>query len=487
MLLTFQFSLTDLRKFVKTETAILQRPDWPSPQNNEFLRGAGKVVFRPKGGVSIIGEGQICNVKKAFSFDIPPSVVITHKINNKIEKIRCNVVFMQFYSDGIALAKYEIGLRPELPNDKNIKNINLEEMVKSIYASRCHIKTNSGPKKSCTFHEFCKLLPQHYIYATTKQNSNVSYKNWWVESSIPTVYVESDSSDLFQIDDEYKSRSLGDDSSFDLTHRVLNLNKVEFPIRLWHCHNKSKDITTIQNVRKLRLLILRFHAEQESFGCVLRVISSDKLSLEDKSLQTKYLQEFLCRIIKKIKKDKLRLESKSDEVFDEARNIFLDLSGGSVDDKFRKLELQININSQVLRDLRLVYESLNKEDNKVTNNTYNMQNNKGMINISKKMNKVNMHIENMVGSSDSEKQLTDIFEALSSKVASLATTQEEVAPELLENLDILVGEFDKEEEVRNQKLIDISLDGLTEAAKKVGAIGAPILDLLTKLMPIIAV
>src|SRR5438552_1862856 len=109
MLLSIQFPLADIRCFLSEQIPLLGRPTWPSAYPDvDFVRSFGSVRTRRLGGLpGWIGEHSLCEANRALR------VLGTGKwMDGEIPGITIpyQLKFRRFYSDGLAVGKFEVGI-----------------------------------------------------------------------------------------------------------------------------------------------------------------------------------------------------------------------------------------------------------------------------------------------------------------------------------------------------------------------------------------
>ena len=78
MLLSIQFPLADIRRFLQTRTGCIDQPEWPLPavrpefpQNAPFVRSFGQIKPRMLGGLAFWGEDLICEATRLVRWQKP--------------------------------------------------------------------------------------------------------------------------------------------------------------------------------------------------------------------------------------------------------------------------------------------------------------------------------------------------------------------------------------------------------------------------------
>src|SRR5215469_2630372 len=110
MLLSIQFPLADVRRFLQTTTGRIERPEWPSPlirpefpENAPFVRGFGEIQQRVLGGLTFWGEDLICNAANVIKWLKPNS----YPLSSNGFVLPLEIAFRRFFFDGTAVGKYE--------------------------------------------------------------------------------------------------------------------------------------------------------------------------------------------------------------------------------------------------------------------------------------------------------------------------------------------------------------------------------------------
>lgn len=288
MLAHVQFPITDFRSF--SDSSRLTVPSWPAPlQDEEFIRGAGTVRYRPSGGLAgWIAEDKCCNARRALRLR-------ASKLTGQgVESLRLSVAFRRFYFDGLAVGKLEIGfsvdnISPELELD-DLLNALIEVPVCVPKPGTPISTTDKTPLLDAgdAFAEF-------YVSATTKHGAPANEKD--VCAGTMSVFVTAREAELPSTKLPGKARAI--------ELKTLGLRLFHWwkdvrgrSVHIWVC--LLGDMADETETRKLRVYLLRMNAESDSLTRILKAIAENKLAPAAKSPAGEALQSYLNDATKNI-------------------------------------------------------------------------------------------------------------------------------------------------------------------------------------------
>lgn len=191
-----QFPLADSRTFLQEETGHLVRPVWPTPNaDHDFIRSIGIVRERPRGGLTgWVSENVFCQANRAIQFQGSPNGLPQAELNFEDPHLSIGIAYKRFFSDGYAVAKFEIGftIRSHSEEYALSHNDSFEKLARHILNLRVRIRDSSGKVISGPLLQAGKHLARLYLFNTTKTEwSERKQPNiWWVEPCKPVLLAE---------------------------------------------------------------------------------------------------------------------------------------------------------------------------------------------------------------------------------------------------------------------------------------------------------
>ena len=175
--------------------------------------------------------------------------------------------FRRFNSSGV-VARMEIAARIELqPSEQELDFNRGVAILRSLLSLAIAVRIGKGTPKSTSLLEAGMPLAAHYLHATTSRGENaVQPKAWWFSHGVPTVVIDCP-----------ESASL-----MALPHSSLVFESMEAHASVWHSWlqfgNQQVGVWVLKRqanmnddaLRRLRVHLLRFHAERECLRLVLQ-------------------------------------------------------------------------------------------------------------------------------------------------------------------------------------------------------------------------
>jgi hypothetical protein len=272
MLLTLQVPLADLRPFVSTPTGRLTKPHWLNPViGEEFVRGVGPVCARRRGGIRPWpGEDNYVDASSLVRFRVPLATLAGESGHRALRSFQ--PVFRRLFSNGEAVTRYELGLA-NLKREKIGRNatICLRRELLGL-----NVMVPEGPAIT-SVHELLRVGPalaRAVMVATTAQEATPDA--WWLTASRPVLLVEC-------ADWERPEVGVFHGKSIPTSALALRDIDVYFGAASWaydfdawivsHAPGANRD-----DRRKLRLHLVRLHAERETLKVVLRALADGRLA-----------------------------------------------------------------------------------------------------------------------------------------------------------------------------------------------------------------
>ncbi len=263
MLLSFQFPFLDIRSFINNPTYRLECYDINHPVylNQEFIRSFGSIKERFNSNQT--AERYYCTANKAVVLDEKNSFIYG---NNR--KFNTKYVFKRFFSNGIN-CRLDLGVKNILHSKYSYEY--LKEIIISILNSKAKVK-----KSNIKLYNIGKALSELYIHSTTqkpkKNIKEVSPK--WVINGNPMLLIEVEDNYLgnlptsFQLVETNELKQWG----VSLYYTIINNKEKTINLSTWvlcKSRNCNKD-----NIRNLRIYLMKMHQERECFCNLISAIRS---------------------------------------------------------------------------------------------------------------------------------------------------------------------------------------------------------------------
>lgn len=302
MIVVFQVPIADSRLFVGTDTGRLYRPNWPSPSADvEFIRSFGPIRARRRGGVpGWVAESEICDAHRALKIPEYP----TDRSAFRDKPVHAKPLFRRFYFDGLAVGKFEIGIQISglrLPWVRS--KIPLLKLLQDLLHHKVYVRVSKHSHIECNLGKIGPHLANLYRMSTTKVSwSNASVPNWWVRAGPPMLFVQPAIDDEIAISQEARDViTLVSDYGILLSHDWVNYNGSY--LRTWI--HRDVIIRGIQRnffevARRIRIYLIRIHAEHECLRLVLQNITEKNLLPSPRSDRSNLLQFYLNKATSRI-------------------------------------------------------------------------------------------------------------------------------------------------------------------------------------------
>jgi len=295
MLFTLQIPFADSRPFLNSGPARLSMPSWPIPiPENEFVRCFGAVHARARGvPVGGVFSEDFYFASSAAAIKFPE---LGHgTVGPAPARLHPRCAFRRFFCDGGPVSRVEIGLACE--GAQTLDGSGVLSAVRDILdlptmVSQCNGSWQRQPLRRQGAH-----LAKLYVQATTctagmKQGPGTSA----VWAGLPTMVIEYDT-DLPHNMSEItgapeRSSQVKPDAVGGLAVGHFTLVLEGRSIGVWMIGRSRENRDT---ARRLRLCLLRLHAEQQVLSQALRWIANGTLEYQPKTPAADRLEEYLNR------------------------------------------------------------------------------------------------------------------------------------------------------------------------------------------------
>ena len=295
MLFTIQFPFADARPFQSTGPARLSMPSWPLPiPGNEFVRCFGAVHSRARGvPVSGVFSEDFYFASSASAIKFPR--LGTGTVGPPAVRLHPRCAFRRFFCDGGPVSRVEIGLACK--GTRPLDGDGVLATVRNVLDLPSEVSQCKGAGQNQPLRRQGSALAKLYAQATTstkgiKQGAAMSS----VWAGLPTVVIEYDSDLPYNLSEiagkpvrstEVKSDAVG---GLTVSHFTLVLEGRN--IGVWMIGHTRQNRDT---ARRLRLCMLRLHAEQQVLSQTLRWVANGTLQYQPKTLAGDRFEEYLNR------------------------------------------------------------------------------------------------------------------------------------------------------------------------------------------------
>lgn len=273
MFAVVQVPLTDVRRFVAGATGRIDKPSWPLAEpDREFVRAFGVVRQRRRGGAGTwVGEDQFATANRAARLAPVPDAPEVVK-------------FRRLFNDGNISVRLEVGFGERYPSENGAR---LQESAFRTLVRNCLDRKIDIPSKSeviaVRLGSYGGRLAQRYLGATTlRQNGQPGVTEpWWVDDGRPMVVVEYQSDVQHQLPAQGRSIARLEKDGIELSHFWADYGGQTTGVWLL---GYSLTGSNSEQVRRLRLHLLRLHALRESLKYTLRCVRAGRLAVGGKGV-----------------------------------------------------------------------------------------------------------------------------------------------------------------------------------------------------------
>jgi hypothetical protein len=306
MLVILQFPLAELRPFLSINTRKLHRPAWPVPKpGRDFVRGFGSLCKRSLGGLeNWPGEDYYCEAAHAFRLaDGWRRGVETS--TGSFARVRC--AFRRLLADGAAVARVEIAF--DFKEHDYLEQLDAAQCsqvlrgVAEIPVRVVLVRETESIKdrvRGVILASSGKILAAHFLNSTTMRCPGDVFhpQAFWVQVCEPLMVVQHLRGQISRFPRYTREVNV---SGEDIELRYLRYPFGQIECSIWFLGmnpgiNKSF-------ARRLRLHLLRLHAELECLRQVLRSIVETEIPIVLRSAACDNLQRYLADSIRLLSKE----------------------------------------------------------------------------------------------------------------------------------------------------------------------------------------
>jgi hypothetical protein len=490
LLAVFQFPLADLRRFVSDDTHRLAKPAWPFPRpGKDFVRSFGNLCRRPLGGVeNWPGEDFYCEAARGLRMadGWQKKVASSSKLDGQV---RC--AFRRLLSDGLGITRVEVAF--DLRESDLLKQVDAVQSLRRFCEIPVQVRQVSSDSSKDRWDPQTLLpligssLARHYLQCTTKREEHAfEPKRWWVQSCEPLLIVQHLQGQLDRLPAACRKVDL---STLDTELRHLRWSFAGDSFSVWLLGFKpgvNKDFA-----RRLRLHVLRLHAEYEILRQTLRSIVERELILAPRTESCDNLQLYLQKSIGLLSKESRFGVRQSDllKTVVESQDI---LTPGQKETLLSQTQaLRGNIKKAVERFTQSPVPHITFESNYVQIDKFgenDMSDHSISFGDNATVSSSNLTAATKIQSSsiavnasDATPEIKALLEQLHSAVTEMTR---HLAPQEASNAARDLSQFSQEvtAERPRKQWYELSAQGLLEAAKAVGGAALPVVSIVTSIL-----
>ena len=326
MFVVLQHPFADLRSFDQPdECHRVRNPPWPlGTEGVNFVRSSGSIQPRRGGGVAEWeGEDRYADASSALRF---PDDMAHLQLGPEALAARCGYSFRRFYSQGMT-ARVEIGLR--LSSEAGVST-DADKLWRDALFAWLSLEVAVGPRGNraapARLIDTGGALAKHFLRASTYRHKlplrpDPPVPQWWFQAGIPSLIVETLQGEPLALPPHTRPVGIAPELG-TLQHAWLQIGVRR--VSAWFLASTGKDPAAL---RRLRIHLLRLHAERETLRAVLTAVTQHKLEIEKDAALSDAVQLYLNDAIRAIERP-ARFGVEQTEMIDVARAAFGDLFAG---------------------------------------------------------------------------------------------------------------------------------------------------------------
>jgi hypothetical protein len=290
MLIAGVIPFADARPFLTLETGHLTAPTWPLPEpRRQFIRAVGQVLERRRGGVDPwAGEDTYCDAAGALRL-VPPAGPTPIPVSGGTARLAC--AFRRFFADGRAVSRIEAGFTTRLRR-KGKHPLSAEDVlaiVRGVMALPVAIPSSDRPK-TVAFAQAGEPLAQFILASTTKRTSPaITIEPWWMHPGEPLFLAEHGAGHVASLRRRSVESAPLAEAGIELAYAlVTGPGNQDYGLWLLGLAPNTDRV----KLRRLRIHLLRLHAEREALKQLLRLMSQKKLDPSSDEAQS-YISDAL--------------------------------------------------------------------------------------------------------------------------------------------------------------------------------------------------
>lgn len=300
MFILVQLPFADARGFV-AGTERLPKPPWPLVEpDRDFVRAVGQIRERRRGGVTPwVGEETYCDARRALRIEPNDSTA---------QRGRCRL--RRYHSDGRALARIEVGIavRASASRNSSSRRPGAQPSITAgdapttapqllVGALSLSFRTPAGEGSvSGNLLELRTPLARHLLRSTTRVRTDGTFspEEWWLHPTPPLVVVECGAHEGLTPPQSARRVPIAEEHGIVLYTLTVALAKTT--AKIWWLHTERS--ASCDTIRRLRVHLLRLHADRVTLRHVLRLVALERLDTNRGAESFDRLQRYLlttCR------------------------------------------------------------------------------------------------------------------------------------------------------------------------------------------------
>ncbi len=495
MLVTIQFPIADARPFGEVPNLRLALPDWPEPNcsiNPHYVHHFGKAAER-------IGEPdeawpdeiKFVQAAKGLRFDR----LETRHTGQLGKRFQPRCAFRRLFCDGRAVVRTEIGIAHKR-SAPPLKNLTLEEVlciVNGIVEIPTLVPTVDGESKLRPILLQGKHLARLYANASMNHDiANYAAGIKLVEAGQPVILVELSPEEMSE-----DAIATIPDGFTVVKETSINGAKALFcrlnsPVGIVSTWIIQKGSATAQQLRSLRLCLIRLHAEREVLDLILKQIHRGRLLNPHSEYAVDMLDQYFNERLKIVNRDKWGGMNQSEIVaaFDATQTIVRPAIEQQLIKRYEGGRLQIwkkiEAYQEQRRATRLVHTVNVNKGATMNVKQVNVSGNGNSVNVADYMCNVTNTVNNNMSDSVADDEIKALIKQLNIEIERVAPQVDpSQVKKMGKNLEALSKELVNEEPDR--RWYEVSLEGIIDAAKAVGAIADPVVSIAKKLVQLLVI
>jgi hypothetical protein len=279
MLISFQQPIADLRPFLSEETGRLARPRWLNPAVDvEFVRGAGALRTRRRGGVSPWpGEGSYCDASRLVRSEQFPALAATVGLGRHRAARSFEVAFRRLLSNGEAVVRFELGLGNAPSTPMSARTLNRVLWAVATLPVRVPHRNPQYAANELALTETGTALAHAYLAATTSVALLNRSEGSWVSHGSPVFLVEFDDWEVVKHPRWMTARWHEVSPGVYLATSIYSIDFRRSGVRVWYLTSSPNNW---RERRSVRVHLMRIHAEREALGATASALAEGRLCTE---------------------------------------------------------------------------------------------------------------------------------------------------------------------------------------------------------------
>jgi hypothetical protein len=494
MRVVVQFPIADARLFGPSRNLRLPLPDFPEPVteiNPQFVHHFGEAREREnEPDEAWPDELKFITANRAIKFD----QLEKQSFGNTENRYKLQCQFRRLFNDGWVVVRTELGFKIE--KEKSNKNKLTIDKVLNIAQQICQISTLTYGKdkraiKSQLIRQGRSLARNYGLASVNKLVDESSSGLNLVEEGNPLLLVEltNEEADLF-VSPEQKDGVVAVDTQnahgANLFFCKLKVNRD--CVSTWILQQGT---ASHHQFRSLRICLSRVHAEREVLDSVLRQIKRGKILGKNSEYTVNNLDEYFNKRIKIVDRKKWSginqseilsaINATQSVVRSATHQQLIDRYDGGRRQVFEKIKrYQEERNAHKISNIVNIEKGAIVVDKNVT-----VSGSGNIVNVADYLENVTNTVNNNLSEANVDEELKDLIRLLNLEIEKVSENIEPVvAKKLAKNLNNLSEEVASENP--DKRWYELSLTGLKESAESLGNIASPIVDIVTKLTPLLS-